>query len=150
MSAIENIKHGDPVLVGTPRRQENELQLSWSPKTVAFSAGARGPIPLMIHLQSEDEQEYVITPDHLFLMPSGDLTRADRLRPGDQLVRAEGGTMLIALVSAGAYEGGIHNIACDVSWNRKITGHLLNASGVVSGDYTSQLYHPSNRRGPRL
>jgi len=149
MKAIEKIEVGDEVLVGTARFQGNELQLSWSPKPVVFSSGTglEGR-QLMVYLQCGAGQEYIVTVEHLFLMPSGELKRADHLVPNeDQLVLAEGGTMSIRALAVRAYKGGVHHIAADMSFDDKIDGHLLNANGVVSADYTLQIHPPEPELG---
>ena len=95
----------------------------------------------MVYVQYGDGQRFVVTPDHLFLMPDGKLKRAERLVPGrDQFVLAKGGTTPIVSLAIGAYQGGVHNIAAtDTSVDGRLEGHLLDANGIVSGDYALQL-----------
>ncbi len=144
MKAIEDFAKGDEVLVATEMAiSEGQVQLTWSPKTVAFSSGT-GPDSSqasMVYIRYGENSGIVVTPDHVFLMPNGKLKRADRLVPDqDQLVLAEGGTTPIHEVRTGAYKGGIHHISTDLSFDGKIEGHLVNANNIVCADYLLQIH----------
>jgi hypothetical protein len=144
MKAIEDFAKGDEVLVATEMAiADGQVQLTWSPKTVAFSSGT-GPDSSqasMVYIRYGENSGIVVTPDHVFLMPNGKLKRADRLVPDqDQLVLAEGGTTPIHEVRTGAYKGGIHHISTDLSFDGKIEGHLVNANNIVCADYLLQIH----------
>ena len=144
MKAIEDFAKGDEVLVATEMAiADGQVQLTWSPKTVAFSSGT-GPDSSqasMVYIRYGENSGIVVTPDHVFLMPNGKLKRADRLVPDqDQLVLAAGGTTPIHEVRTGAYKGGIHHISTDLSFDGKIEGHLVNANNIVCADYLLQIH----------
>src|SRR4029077_10191917 len=82
-----------------------------------------------------------VTSDHLFLMRDQTLKRADRLTPGDILVSPGGKPVPVNSVHIGDYLAGFHHIATSKEApGPDLEGHLLNTNGVVSADYTVQLF----------
>jgi hypothetical protein len=82
-----------------------------------------------------------VTSDHLFLTSDRTLKRADRLAPGDILVSPNGEPIPVSAVHIGDYLSGFHHIATSKQPpGPKLDGHLLNTNGVVSADYTVQLF----------
>ncbi len=129
---VEHFQVGDSVLAA-------DVNLQWVPTRVAFSNGtSSGVQPLTIFIEYEGG-ELIVTPDHLFLLPDGRLTRADRLSPNDELVSPDGSAVKIRGLDIGTYVGGLHHIATTTDIPKDLGGHLLNTNGVVSADYAVQL-----------
>ncbi|MER9442696.1 hypothetical protein NKI79_15030 [Mesorhizobium sp. M0340] len=119
--------------------------LKWRHSKVTFSQGTTGA----------SRQKYavvvvyrgtglVVTSDHVFLMSDGSLKTADRLAPTDELVSPTGQPVEIESVHIGDYVSGFHHIATvKKEPNKNLDQHLLNTNGVVSGDYSLQLFYKS-------
>jgi hypothetical protein len=134
---IGELKVGDTVLA---LQSDN----SWKKAPVVFSDGTtmpEKPFPYAVYISTASGTSIVVTADHLFLMPDGSLKRADRLAPSDKLVDAALKPTNITALVAGSYHGPIHHIAA-TRWDGNVTkdGHLINTSGVISGDYFVELY----------
>jgi hypothetical protein len=92
-----------------------------------------------------------VTSDHLFLLPDGMLKTAAKLTPNDQLVAPDGSKVPILALHIGDYTAGFHHIATSKKPpSADLDGHLLNTNGVVSGDYTLQLYYRANELAAAL
>ena len=113
---------------------------AWTPQDVAFSNGAPpGPAEFtMVYLAWGDEGALIVTVDQSFLLNDGTLKCASYLAPGERLVGADGGTLTLERVEIGRFQGGVHTIAlAPTQWSGTPDGHLLNAGGVVAGDYVA-------------
>lgn len=134
---IQDIKVGDTVL----RAKENK---TWEPVKVAFSDGT-GDIdqafPYAILLRVEGDISLIVTPEHTFLLKTGNLKRADRLIVGDELVNENFQVVKVVEVSSGEYRGGIHNISTTTGGpGEPLWDHLINTAGIISGDFYAQLH----------
>lgn len=132
---IQDFKVGDKVMASGP-------DLKWEAQVVRFSQGT-GPVgrqPAMLHVvYGENNQELIVTMDHLFLVPGGKLKRADTLvKNEDFLVSPEGKNIQIHNIEIGLYIGGVHHIATSTGKPTSLDGHLLSSQGVVSADYAVQ------------
>lgn len=133
--AIEQYVVGDTVMA-------SGLSLEWSSKEVAFSAGTSGVSRQKFTvLITYGDTALAVTSDHLFLIQSGALKRADRLTPNDVLVSPRGEPVPIRSVHIGDYLAGFHHVATSkAAPGADLQGHLLNTNGVVSADYAVQLF----------
>jgi hypothetical protein len=147
--AIQEFNKGDEVLA---LQSDN----TWKPAKVAYSSGVP-PIPptrygtrIMFLVQTENDISLVVTEEHLFLLADGTLKRANRLTFNDQLVDEKLTPVGIRTLVRGKTKQGFHNISTspiekpgDDKWN-----HLINTSGIISGDFYAQLYlwkdHPDS------
>lgn len=153
---IQDFEVGDTVYAASVSLSGEKLKLSWEDREVVFSDGTSptqdGQEMILIQYGALGEPgELIATNDQMFLLPDGTLMRADRLKPGDQLVRDNGLPIKIISVFAGQYVGGIHHIATpleegelDEDKEFDINGHLISTNGVVTGDYWTQVRHLSN------
>ena len=135
--AIELFNIGDSVSVGN----WSNAKLGWDNGRVKFSSGTDpGSINTMIFIGFGAGRQIVATPDNLFLMPDGKLKRADRLVPNkDQIMTADGSALGITAVVSGQWTKGLHHIATGLEFTGSLSGHLINASGIVTGDYCLQI-----------
>ncbi len=156
--ALGDIKVGDAVLAATGSANN----WVWNSQSVTFSSGTpattgTGPTDgnIMMFMAYGSDQALILSRDQLVMMPDGKLKRADQLVPGtDQLVGADGGLLPIHLISTGYYKGAIHHIATDTpsydAWDGSIDNHLINAGGVIGGDYLLQMYQDTAKMQPNL
>ena len=142
--SIEDFVVGDKVLtaavVGQP--SAGNINLNWSTAKVGFSSGTGpdGNQSAMVFIHHGEVGSLIVTPDHLLMMSTGKLNRADRIVPGkDFLVSAAGQPVAINEVHIGQYHGGVHHITTDVDYTGSIDGHLLVSEGIVSGDFNLQI-----------
>jgi hypothetical protein len=144
--SIEEFAVGDKVMAAG-------LDLkTWSAETVVFSQGTTGA----------SRQKYTVlityadtwlatTSDHIFLMFDKSLRTADRLAVGDDLVGPDGKAVPILSVHIGDYTAGFHHIATAKQPPPKdLQGRLLNTNGVVTGDYSLQLYYRTGQLNAKL
>jgi hypothetical protein len=143
--AIETYKVGDSVMAAG-------LDLSWKPLNVEFSGGTTGASKQKYTVVvSFTGTAIAVTSDHLFLCPDGSLKAADRLTIKDQLVTPAGKPVKIDGVYIGDYYAGFHHIATSKKApDASLDGHLLNTHGVVSADYTLQIFYRAGELGERL
>jgi len=94
----------------------------------------------MIFIGFGEGRQIIATPDNLFLMSNGKLKRADRLVPSkDQILTAEGSSLGVTAVVSGQWTKGLHHIATGLEFTGSLDGHLINANGIVTGDYCLQI-----------
>lgn len=134
--AIESYIVGDSVLAAG-------RDLQWSAQQVVFSQGTTGAsVQKYTVLLTYAGTALAVTSDHLFLMADGALRAADRLAAGDLLVDPQGQSVRVDSVHIGDYLAGFHHIATSKSEPPPgLDGHLLNTNGVISADYTVQVYY---------
>lgn len=141
---IEDFVIGDNVLAGSLGGSPGALQLTWEPLRVGFSFGTAGGGEAgseMVYLHYGSEGTIIVTTDHLFLLTSGRIIRANRLVPGEhELVSPTGDAVAVHEVSIGSYVGGIHHIATAPEFTGDLQQHLLSSAGVVSGDFNLQIH----------
>ena len=135
--SIGDIAVGDTVLA-------LDLDGTWKQAPVVFSDGTtmpEEPYPYAIYVSVENGPTLITTAEHLFLVEGKKLKRADRLTPNDRLLDKDLRPLKIETLVSGSYHGPIHNIAVtDWSFDGTIDGHLVNTSGVISGDYFLELH----------
>jgi hypothetical protein len=86
------------------------------------------------------EVQLITTADHLFLREGAKLTPIQDLRPGDEVIAADGSKATVILLAAGQYTGGVRHIALgDYKPGDPFDGHLLNSEGLVTADLSLQL-----------
>jgi hypothetical protein len=143
--AIETIAVGESVLAAGKN-------LDWRAKEVVFSQGTTGVSRQKYTvLVTYGETALAVTSDHLFLLSGGKLKSADRLIVGDELVSPEGKPVPILSVHIGDYTAGFHHIATSKEKpSESLDGHLLNTNGVVSADYTLQLFYRTGQLDAQL
>jgi hypothetical protein len=156
--AIGDYEVGDSVLAASRAGDS----WSWDPQTVAFSSGTpattyKEPTAgnISIYLEYGDGQTLIATPNQLFALPDGKLKRADQLVPdSDELAGADGEAVPITRLATGYFKGALHHIATSMvsyeEFDGSIDGHLINANGVVCGDYLLQLYQDTEKMKPHL
>jgi hypothetical protein len=138
---VQKLNVGEEILAGSINGLNS---LDWKPRRLTFSSGtAKGTQPGMVYIAYGDNKDLILSPDHVLMLSDGKLTTAMKLIPGAFLMGANGEPVPIYTVSLGAYRGGVHHIATDSEFNGSVDGHLINSNGIVSGDYTLQLYFNS-------
>jgi hypothetical protein len=135
--AIERISACDQVLVG---RLESNIPI-WMPATVQFSDGDMQGSRSMSALSFEAGERLVCTPGQPLLSADGRVVRADRLRPGDQLLAPDGTPRTIAANMVVKWTRGLHGVAAG-SWTGSPDGHFIAAGGVVAGDWLLEVNLP--------
>lgn len=137
VKAIELFNIGDSVSVGS----WNKSKLGWTGGTVKFSSGTDpGSINTMIFVGFGEQRQVIATPDNLFLMSDGKLKRADRLVPQkDKILTSDGDALIVTAVVSGRWDKGLHHIATGLEFTGSLDGHLINANGIVTGDYCLQI-----------
>ncbi len=143
---IQNINAGDSILTAG-------LDLNWEPGIVKDRSGAinismvPGLYLVKYEMPGEEKpRDILVTPDHLFLMYSSKtLKKVQHLIPGNKLMTSDGNAASVTFVAHGEYETSIQSINMKEKFNGKnLTGHLLNANGIVSTDYAVQAYYETN------
>lgn len=135
---IGEIKVGETVWGYTEDKKRKASKVVFSDGTVEENA----EVPYAIYIITKQGTTLIATADHLFLTPSGQLKRADRLTINDKLVTADYKEVGLKLVAHGKYIGPIHNIAIN-NWDTEspeVNQHLINTNGIISGDYLAQLW----------
>lgn len=138
---IKNIKKGEILKAGSIMGPGESL-CTWEDIPVTFAEGSESGVQEgMLYVVFGDKQEIIVTPDHVFLLATGKFIQAGKLKPGDQLVDESGNPIPILTVSQGRYEGGVRHISCNIDFDGRPDRHLVLSEGIVSGDYTLQLYY---------
>ncbi|MGN6662930.1 MAG: hypothetical protein ACTHK6_01795 [Solirubrobacterales bacterium] len=134
---ITEIGKGDTVAAG----RTSGGRLEWEPATVGFSQGAHGggPAPV-VRVAYGERGGLTVSPDQPLMLADGSLTTAAHLAAGQELMGADGEPVPVGEARFEEREGGVHHIATSPDWNGSIDGHLLQANGVVIGDFTLQLH----------
>lgn len=134
--AVQDFAIGDVVLAA-------DTALTWSEVPLQFSEGAPAKKSALIRLDykiGDEPLSLLVTRGQPVFTPAGKLMRADRLRPGDPLVLADGsGTTPLLSIAAGIFDKGVHHIATTQNAATQIDGHLLNSNGIVTGDFALQI-----------
>lgn len=126
--------------------------LKWTPRQIVFSQGTTGAsIQKYTVLVGYRGTGIAVTSDHLFLLADGTLKAADRLAIGDRLVDPSGDAVRVDSVYIGDYLSGFHHIATSKTEPAAdLSGHLLNTNGVVSADYTVQIFYRTGQLAAKL
>lgn len=138
---IFEITEGDSVMAGTVGQSGS---IDWSPTVVGFSQGTtEGTEPSMVYLVYGDGQQMIASTDQPLMLSDGSMTTAGRIVPAkDRLMGIDGTPLDVTLASLGSYTGGVHHIATDKAWTGSIDDHLIQANGVVAGDFVLQMNFP--------
>ncbi len=141
--AIVDFEIGDSALGGSMSIDPARVQMVWAPAVVTFSqgtpGGGSGHIMAFIECGSESTMNIVCTMDSLFITTGGEVVRAKTLIPGvSMLLGADGSPVPLNSVTIAMYAGGIHHIGLGEQ-SMSTNGHLLNAGGVVVGDFYLQI-----------
>jgi hypothetical protein len=135
---VEAIQIGDEVLAGWLAQagvpQSGTPQFSWKATPVQLSEGESGEILEVIYFAYETFK-LVCTKDQVFMLQDGSLIRASSLTAGTPLVSKDGGLAAVKTVALGKYAGGIQAISTPVDSTKNVDGHLLQAGGLVAGDF---------------
>ena len=117
----------------------------WTAQRVQFSNGtADGPGTTRMVLVHFGDHQIACSPDQPFLVADGTLKRAERLIPGvDRLIEADGTHVTIGEVQWGEFSQGVHAIAPAGDYAGTLDGHLIEAGGVVCGDFVLQMLRGS-------
>jgi len=120
--------------------------LKWRPYAVEWSDGVPpgqnyGKPMMTVYFQLDGKiGSLIVTSDQVFLLSNGLLSRTELLVPGkDQLVSATGVAVPIISIEGGYFYGGVHHIATSETVATSADGHLLNARGIVVGDWALQI-----------
>jgi hypothetical protein len=149
---IQDIQPGDSILT-------TGLDLQWKPGIVKNRSGDinTSMVPglyLVKYLMpgEENARELLVTPDHLFLMyTSKSLKKVQHLIPGNKLMTADGKAANVVFVAHGDYETSIQSINMKEKFDGKdLTGHLINANGIVSTDYAVQSHYETDNIDDKL
>lgn len=98
-------------------------------------------IYLHYKLADGSEQELVVSRDHVLLLSTGELVRADRLAISDQLVDQNANPVQLLEILWGSYDGIFYEFATKMEPpDENLTGHLVLTNGVVSGDFAVQAF----------
>jgi hypothetical protein len=143
-SQIESLREGDTILAAG-------VDLQWQARTLRFVAGSGSGINTVMFLEFGDRGgDIIVTVGQLFLMPDRSLKEARDLRLTDSLLGSDGQPVALKVISMGSYQGSIWDIATSMDKpHPDFAGHLLDANGVVAGDFDLQtrLPPPATTRG---
>jgi hypothetical protein len=118
----------------------------WEPAPVEFSSGSDGGSKEMIMVRFGDvaaPDTLIVSRDQLFLLPDTRLKEAATLVPGtDSLLRPDGTPAPVLEVEIGEYSRGVHAIATSPEPTTDLPRHLIEANGVVCGDYSLRVARP--------
>ncbi|MDE3175247.1 MAG: hypothetical protein KGM15_03955 [Pseudomonadota bacterium] len=136
--ALETLRVGAEVHTAAISTGPAEAALAWTPRPVRGSNGTppSGKAPMVL-VQFGAGGHLICTSDQIFLMPGGKVKRASALSVLDQLVDEAGKSVPIHVVRLVEYSGGVHHITTG-RYHGEMNGHLLEAAGVVVGDYALQ------------
>jgi hypothetical protein len=141
----DTIGIGQGVLAASIEQPGDGLRLKWSETKVYFSqgtgSGGHQSPRVSVTFGTDENQKLICSVDQPFLLANGKLTTGGKLRPGQQLVDKDGQPQEIKTASVGTNEGGVHHIATTEPWKNSPDGHLLLTAGVVTGDFTLQMYY---------
>lgn len=142
---IREFKNGASITVGALRDpdedKKEQAKVGWSIDSVALSSatgGGSGPSP-MVFLATRAGTELAITSDQPVMLADGSLVVACKLVLGSSLMRASGQIDELIELRFGEHEGTVHAIAVSSMAYQGEAGHLLNAEGLVVGDYVVQM-----------
>ncbi len=124
---------------------------TWSAVVVTGATGVQAGVPLDFMFETvvsfddthEERRRLVSAADHLYVRLGADdrgLASAESLRPGDRLLRADGGAATVVSNERREFSGGIQSIFLGEYDGGPLDGHLLNVNGLVSADYGVQAW----------
>ncbi|MFI1577584.1 hypothetical protein [Embleya sp. NPDC020630] len=136
----DSIAKGEQALTGS---LTDDGTVAWAPAPVTFSDGAAGAAHLnSVHLSfghpDDPAAELVCSTDQPILLADGTLVQASQVQVRDRLMGADGQPVPVRSVAIGEYSGGVHHLGIGRS-SEPGEGHLVQAAGIVIGDYYLQL-----------
>lgn len=152
---IEDIASGDMV------RATGVDVSSWSLKEVTDVGGIAPGVPIDFCytagflLGDGTTRLLTSTADHLFLVPDGKLMPIQELRPGDNVVGADGQPAKVEFVSIGQFSGGVRNFSLGAfeaaeGADDPLAGHLVNTAGLITADLAVQAAYWGGNLGNSL
>jgi hypothetical protein len=147
---IFQIGNGDSLLAG---RVGPLGAIEWKAAVVGFSQGTDGgETEAMVHIVYGGGRKMVASTDQPLMLADGSLTTASRVVPGrDRLMGVEGEQLDVTYAGLGEREDVAYYLATQESWSGSIDDHLIQADGVVAGDFTLQVHFaevPEEQRVP--
>lgn len=149
---VQDIEAGDMILAAG-------VDLQWKPTRVKERSGTAssdisGLYLVFYKMQDDSETRRILaTPGHLFLMAdSSRFQSVQHLQPGDRLMQADGGAaeVIFGMHNQDPVPTSIHTMRMDAPFDgHDFTGHLLNTNGVVTADYTAQVYFAAEELSER-
>lgn len=148
---IRELKNGASITVGALHQTDEDEgeddtkdlpKLGWAVDAVALSSATgagSGPSPMVL-LSTRAGTELAITSDQPMMLAGDSLEVACKLVLGSQPMRANGHSDEVTELRFGEHEGSVHAIAAGSMTYRGEAGHLLNAEGLVVGDYVLQMH----------
>lgn len=155
---VQDIKRGDELLVCDLKEK-----LHWRPGKVKTSSGdveaADYAGMYFLHYDFElgggqaEARWLVVSPDHLFVHVDGQgnrtLKAVQHLIPGDPLAQHDGQLAHVRFVNIGNYTTALQTIEMEGDVTTSPDGHLLNANGLVTGDYALQAHYARGKLDTR-
>ncbi|HEY0396162.1 MAG TPA: hypothetical protein VGD01_16885 [Candidatus Elarobacter sp.] len=142
LKSVETLTTSDRVMALDDPAALAEGRPTWTLQPVVFTGGAGAETaPPAVSIGYGDNRHVVAPADQLVMTGTGKLKAASRLVPGrDEMRLADGTRAPVTRVARGTFaQGSRHVAASDTAFNGSVGGHLLDAEGVVVGDYVLQL-----------
>jgi len=137
---IEQMVSGSSALAGTLTGDESNRTVSWTNQYVLRKTEHFGITPItMVYITYGDNKELIVTPGHLFISKDGTLRQASTVYVGMELLQADGTETPIQSVTFNSYTGAVYTLAVVEVYQENSDGHLLNANGIVMGDYVLEI-----------
>jgi hypothetical protein len=143
---VQDVHAGDHLMVCG-------ADLQWKPGVVETSSSdvavSRYDGMYLISYKFEEEElprSILVSPDHLFMRATDRTLKAvQHLIAGDELMRNDGRSATVIFVARGSYETSLHTLSMEGEFDGvHLDGHLLNANGLVTTDYTVQAYYATH------
>lgn len=144
---IQDINSGDKILTAG-------VDLNWTQGIVQSRTGTTkremisGLYLVRYMMPNEKEaRELIVTADHLFMTyKDRTLKKVQNLIPRDKLLTATGEIAEVVFSVSGDHKTAIQSITMEGEFDGiNLSGHLINANGIVSTDYTVQAYYETNQ-----
>lgn len=137
--AIQTFIVGDPVLAYDPDGQSEIRNVAFSDGT--SPASVQPEMAYMSFQIGTEERTVTATLNHTFLRADRKLIQAQMLRPGCQVLLADGTLTQVTKLEINSYTGGVWNISTSIGKPKDLNGHLLDTDGILSGDFAVQLFY---------
>lgn len=144
LKPMYNFTKGDTVSAISVKLNKGKIKLSSKIAKVSFSIDnkhqSHSEKKVSIFVPSNDVPYLICDTNLIFLLSTGKYTKASALIPGQEIVDKNGNPVLIEGISLINHNGNGHNISTNAKWDNTPNGHLLLANGIVTGDFTLQIY----------
>ncbi|WP_430444184.1 MAG: Ig-like domain-containing protein [Pseudomonas piscis] len=137
--SIQTFVVGDPVLAYDPNGQSQVRDVAFSNGTTVTSV--QPEMAYVSFLVGKDEITVTVTMNHTFLGADRKLIQAQMLRPGYQVMLANGTPTEVTRLEVKSYTGGVWNISTSIGQPTNLDGHLIDTDGILSGDFSVQLFY---------